>query len=137
MIRIYKLATMEIEYHNIEKETIKNTDYRRVLYTVPKSMQLVLMSIPPKQNIHNEVHSHTSQFIKVESGLGIISVSQKRNASKSEKKNYALGSGVSVIIPPGTWHKIESVGKTPLKLYTIYTPPEHRPGLIQKNRPKE
>jgi mannose-6-phosphate isomerase-like protein (cupin superfamily) len=111
---------------DIEKETIKNRDYRRVIYTVPKSMQLVLMSISRGQDIPTEIHPHTTQFIRIEKGLGIATI---------DGKEYALGDGVAITIPPGAKHRIQSVGKTPLKLYTIYTPPEHKPGLTQRNRP--
>lgn len=106
---------------NIEKETIKNTDYRRVIYTVPKSMQLVLMSLPKGGEIPMETHPKTTQFIKVEKGLGIAIVNGI---------HHGLSDGESVIIPPGARHKIMNVGRAPLKLYTIYTPPEHKQGLV-------
>jgi mannose-6-phosphate isomerase-like protein (cupin superfamily) len=113
---------MEPNYINIEKATIQNTDYRRVIYTVPKSFQLVLMSIPVGENIRMEKHHKTTQFIRVERGLGIAEVSGKY---------YALGNGISITIPPNTFHYVENVGKIPLQLYTIYTPPDHSPNLIE------
>ncbi|HMP28365.1 MAG TPA: cupin domain-containing protein [Saprospiraceae bacterium] len=109
---------------NIENETLKNTDYRRVIYTVPKNMQLVLMSIPKGKDIPSEIHPHTTQFIRIEKGLGIATI---------DGKEYGLGDGIELIIPPGFKHRIQNVGKTPLKLYTIYTPPEHRAGLVQQS----
>jgi mannose-6-phosphate isomerase-like protein (cupin superfamily) len=113
---------MEPYHTNIKRKVIENNDYRRVLYTVPKSFQLVCMSIPIGDNIHAEKHQKTTQFIVIEKGLGIATVNNK---------HYALGEGVSITIPPNVVHKIENVGDKPLKLYTIYTPPEHPDGLIQ------
>lgn len=110
---------------NIEEETLDNTDYRRVVYTVPGSFQLVYMSIPGGQDIPEEIHPDITQFIRVESGLGIATV---------DGKYYALGDGTSITIPPGSSHRIESSGSEDLKLYSIYTPPEHKPGTIHKTR---
>ena len=109
-------------YTNIERETIENNDYRRIIYTVPHSFQLVLMSIPVGGNIHMEKHPETTQFIRVEKGLGIAEIAGEF---------YALGDGISITIPPNTYHYVENVGKTPLQLYTIYTPPEHPPNLVE------
>lgn len=112
-------------YRNIEKDTINNNYYRDVQYTVDGKMQLVLMSIPPKQSIHMETHPDTAQFIRIEKGLGIATINGK---------HYGLSDGHAIIIPPRTPHRIENVGKTPLKLYTIYSKPEHENNLIQKTR---
>jgi Cu-Zn family superoxide dismutase len=113
-------------YHrNIEKDTITNGYYRDVEYTVDGKMQLVLMSIPPKQDINMETHPDTAQFIRIEKGLGIATINGK---------HYGLSNGHAIIIPPLTPHRIENVGKTPLKLYTIYSKPEHENNLVQKTR---
>lgn len=117
---------MEPYHANIEKDTIANDNYRRVVYTVPHSFQLVLMSIPVGGNIHMEKHEKTTQFIRVEKGLGVAIVPDKEH-------QFALADGVCIVIPPNTFHKIENIGDEPLKLYTIYTPPEHPQNLIQRN----
>ena len=110
-------------YSDIDANTKNNKAYRRVVYTVPGSMQLVLMSIPPNDEIHKETHPHTTQFIKVEGGVGVATIGDKK---------FALAPGISVVIPPNTEHHIQnSSGNTPLSLYTIYTPPEHPEGLVQ------
>lgn len=116
---------MEPYHQNIEKDTITNSYYRDVEYTVDGKMQLVLMSIPPNQDIHMETHPDTAQFIRVEKGLGIATINGRY---------YGLSDGHAIIIPPRTPHRIETVGKTPLKLYTIYSKPEHKNNLIQKTR---
>lgn len=151
---------------NIEKKTIQNKNYRKVLFTTPQ-MQLVVMSI--ENDIPKEIHKKTTQFIRVESGTGFaeINISNSRLTSKSKsnsnsrltsrsksnsnsrltsksksntkarsksnknKKRIKLEDGVAVIIPAGTEHYIKNTGKDPLKLYTLYSPPEHEPQLIQ------
>lgn len=117
---------MEPFAENIEQQTLDNEDYRRVAYTVPGSMQLVYMSILPGDDIPMEVHPNTTQFIRIESGIGIAEI---------DGVDHALADGVSVIIPPGAEHRIENSGYEPLKLYTIYTPPEHPEGLVEKTKP--
>jgi mannose-6-phosphate isomerase-like protein (cupin superfamily) len=110
---------------NIESETLKNTHYRKVLFTTPE-MQLVLMSLEPQENIPREKHEKTSQFIRVESGKGIIMVGNRR---------YRLRDGDSIIIPHQTWHLVKNTGKRALKLYTIYSPPEHPKKIIHRRQP--
>ena len=110
---------------NIEKDTLRNNYYRKVEYSVDGKMQLVLMSIPPKQDIHTEIHHDTAQFIRIEKGLGIATINGK---------HYGLSDGTSIIVPPHAEHRIENVGNAPLKLYTIYSKPEHKPKLVQKTR---
>jgi|SRR3972149_10146649 len=102
---------------NIETLTLKNKFYRKVLYTVSHSLQLVVMSLKPQEDIGMEKHPSTSQFIRVEKGKGIAII---------KNKLYHLKNGDSIIIPPNTYHNIINTScKNPLKLYTIYTPPEH------------
>lgn len=113
---------------NIEKETLKNTDFRHVLHTSPY-MQLVLMSIKPGQDIGMEVHPYTTQFFRAESGHGIAVINNK---------SYPLNNGDVVIVPPGNVHNIINLSKTePLQLYTIYAPPHHPPKTTQKNKPSQ
>jgi mannose-6-phosphate isomerase-like protein (cupin superfamily) len=110
---------------DIEKATLKNTAYRKVLQTTPQS-QLVLMSIPYGDDIHQEVHTSTTQFIRIESGSGVAYVDDNR---------HILKDGVVIVIPPGKRHYIKNTGSKPLKLYSIYSPPEHPEGLIQMRNP--
>jgi mannose-6-phosphate isomerase-like protein (cupin superfamily) len=116
-----------MEYRgNIEKISLTNTFYRKILHTT-SNMQLVVMMIKPGEEIGMEKHSHTSQFIRVESG--------KAKAIIGDEKYY-LKDGDVVIIPPKTYHNIINRGKSNLHLYTIYTPPEHPKKLKQKNKPQ-
>ncbi len=110
---------------NIEALTKHNTFFRKVIFTA-KHMQLVVMSLPPKGDIGLETHPHTDQFIRVEAGEG------KCKIGDSE---YALKDGVSVIIPAGSEHNVWNTSPSEdLKLYTIYTPPEHKDGTIHKTK---
>ena len=109
---------------NIEKITIKNNYYRKVIHTT-SNMQLVIMSLKPNEEIGSEIHSHTSQFIRVEEGFAKAIINNKR---------YYLKSGDAIIIPPGARHNIINTSSEELKLYTIYTPPEHNPKTKQYNK---
>jgi mannose-6-phosphate isomerase-like protein (cupin superfamily) len=104
---------------NIEKETIDNTDYRRVLYTA-KNCQLVLMSIEPGDEIGEEVHT-LDQFIRIEEGKGRVIM---------DGTSHELCDDHAVIIPAGMRHNVVNTGENPLKLYTVYAPPEHKDGIV-------
>lgn len=116
-------------YHgNIEEITLNNTDYRRVLYT-GKYMQLVVMNIKPNEEIGSETHSGHDQFIRVEKGTGI--------AIFGDNEIKELKDGISIVIPSGIKHNIKNTGNEDMKLYTIYSPPEHTEGKVQKDKPYE
>ena len=111
---------------DIEKATLDNIYYRRVLYTTPQQ-QLVLMNIPVNDDIHLEIHPHTTQFIRFESGTGEVRINDIVLNVKD---------GSSVTIPPNSYHQvINTSSKESLKLYTIYSPPEHPKDLIQTSNP--
>lgn len=100
---------------NIEKITSKNNYYRKVLHT-NKYQQLVVMNLRPFEEIGEEVHPKTSQFIRVESGSGVAMIAGKK---------YILKDGDAIIIDNNVSHNVKA-GKNGLKLYTIYSPPEHK-----------
>jgi len=113
---------------NIEKMTTENTDYRRVLYTA-KNTQLVVMNIQPGDEIGNEVHE-LDQFIRVEEGRGKAILNNGEN-------EYELEDDFAIIIPAGSWHNIINTGDRELKLYTLYSPPEHKDGTVHKTKADE
>jgi len=113
-------------YRDIEKLTIDNNYYRHVLYTLP-NFQLVLMSLKPGVEIGMEAHPTITQFIRVESGNGVAII---------DNVKYPLSDGFAVVIPPKSNHNIINTSTKSLKLYSIYTPHEHKPGTLQLNRPK-
>jgi len=110
---------------NIEEATKENKNFRRVLYTAPHS-QLVTMCLAPGEDIGKEVHSKLDQFIRIESGEG--------RAVINGDEHY-LGAGYAVVIPAGTEHNIINTSSSKeLKLYTVYSPPQHPDGEIQATR---
>lgn len=115
-------------YDNIEELTLANRNYRHVLYTT-NNLQLVLMSLRPQEEIGSEIHPTTSQFIRVEKGVGKAVI---------DGKNYKLEDGDVVVIPPGAKHNIINISPhAPLQLYTIYTPPNHPPKTLQPTKPDD
>lgn len=108
---------------NIERSTIQNDNYRKVLFTSPK-LQLVDMALQPDQDIGEETHSDTDQFIRVDAGSGIAIL---------DGRKVELVDGDAIIVPAGTKHNIVASDKG-LKLYTVYSPPHHRDGVIHKTK---
>jgi mannose-6-phosphate isomerase-like protein (cupin superfamily) len=116
---------MEGYVTNIEEKTQKNSYFREVLFTGPYS-QLVVMALAPGEEIGLETHAKVDQFIRVETGTGKAILNGKE---------HKLEDGSAVVIPAGTAHNIvNSSSSQPLKLYTIYTPPEHPDGTVHKNK---
>ncbi len=105
--------------NNIEKETKENTNFRKVLYTA-KNTQLVVMHLNPGEEIGEEVHT-LDQFLRVEEGSGVAVLDGIETKIESE---YAI------IVPAGTKHNVINKGNGPMKLYTLYSPPEHKDGTI-------
>ena len=110
---------------DIEKLTTGNSDFRRVLYT-GKHMQLVLMAIPPGGEIGAEVHDTHDQFLRVEEGRGEVVI---------DGTTSAIADDFAIIVPAGARHNVINTGDTPLKLYTLYAPPEHRLDVVHPTRP--
>jgi len=112
---------------NLESETETNEYYRKVLYTVPSSMQLVVMSLEPGEDIPMEIHKNQSQFIRIESGYGTLVMDNVR---------YELSPGTGFIVPYGTPHwVINTSNNEKLKLYSIYAPPEHPVNRLDIDQP--
>jgi mannose-6-phosphate isomerase-like protein (cupin superfamily) len=109
---------------DIEKVTESNSDFRRVLYT-GHNLQLVLMAIQPGDEIGEEVHEDRDQFFRIEAGEGEIWIDGVRNAVKADD---------AVIVPQGARHNVVSTGTEPLRLYTIYGPPEHVDGTVHRTK---
>ena len=110
---------------NIEKETLKNKSFRKVLYTA-KHCQLVLMSLKPKEEIGMEVHNDNDQFFRFESGSGKVII---------DGNEYSVKDGSAIIVPSGSQHNvINTSSKEELKLYTIYSPAHHQDGIEKKTK---
>jgi mannose-6-phosphate isomerase-like protein (cupin superfamily) len=108
---------------NIEDLTVRNDAFRRVLYTA-KHCQLVVMALKPKEEIGAEVHT-LDQFFRVEEGTGEAILDGVR---------MTIRAGFAVVVPAGAHHNIINTGNIPLKLYTLYAPPNHRDGVVHHTR---
>lgn len=111
---------------NIEQESIHNKDYRRVIFTA-EHCQLVLMSIDVGDEIGEEVHK-VDQFIRADAGRGESIINGKKRS---------FGNGDAVVVPAGALHNIINTGDEPLKLYTVYSPPQHLHNTLQKTKADE
>lgn len=112
-------------YHDdIEKQTKGNSDFRRVLYT-GKHLQLVLMALKPGEEIGAEVHPDNDQFFRVDSGSGVVTI---------DGKDSKISDGFAVVVPAGARHNIKNDGTEPLKLYTLYGPPDHKDRTVHKTK---
>lgn len=110
---------------NIEKDTLENENFRKVLYT-GKHCQLVLMSLKPLEEIGMEVHEENDQFFRFEQGEGKCII---------DGNEYALTDGSVIIVPAGAEHNIINVSETEdLKLYTIYSPAHHKDGIVRATK---
>lgn len=115
---------------NIDRFAKMNPNYRTALWT-GEHLQVTLMSIPVGGDIGLEIHHDLDQFIRIEYGMAKVMMGKCKNAlnyCKNADGDYA------VIIPAGTWHNIINIGKTPLKLYSIYAPPQHPYGTVHKTK---
>ena len=111
---------------DIEELTEKNRVFRRVLYT-GKHLQLVLMSLKPGEEIGEETHADRDQFFRIEEGKGEIVIDGKRTKVESDD---------AMIVPAGARHNVINSGDEPLRLYTLYGPPEHRDGYVAATKAK-
>ena len=110
---------------NIEKETLENMNFRKVLYT-GKHSQLVLMCLKPKEEIGMEVHEENDQFFRFEKGMGKCII---------DGNEYALQDGTAIVVPSGAQHNIINTSETEeMKLYTIYSPAHHKDGIVRMTK---
>ena len=114
-------------YGNIEKLTVENDNFRQVIFT-GKHAQLVLMSLLPGEEIGNEVHANVDQFFRIEQG-------EAKFVLNNGKEQHLARNGEAVIIPAGTWHNVINGSQTkPVKLYTVYSPPNHPAKTVQATK---
>lgn len=112
-------------FGHIEKDTLENSDFRRVLFT-GKHSQLVLMSLKPQEEIGLETHDHVDQFFRFEQGIGEVTIDDQK---------FEVHDGDSVIIPAGSKHNVVNTSQIEeLKLYTIYSPANHPEGTVHHTK---
>ncbi len=115
---------------DIEEATLGNDTFRTVLYT-GASMQLTVMTLAPGEEIGLEVHPHLDQFIRIEQGNAKVVMGP---AEDELVDTHVLEDDWAVVIPGGTWHNVVNTGDEPLKLYSIYAPPEHPDGTVHRTK---
>ena len=112
-------------FANIEKDTLKNENFREVLYT-GKHSQLVLMALKPREEIGMETHPDNDQFFRIEKGEGRCII---------DGNEYEITDGSAIVVPAGAEHNVENTSETEmLKLYTIYSPAHHRDKVVRKTK---
>jgi len=110
---------------NIEKDTLENNNFRKVLYT-GKHSQLVLMSLKPQEKIGMEVHADNDQFFRFETGQGKCVI---------DGNEYDVGDGSAIVVPAGAQHNVINLSSSEdLKLYTIYSPAHHKDGVVRATK---
>ncbi len=110
---------------NIEKDTLENRKFRKVLYT-GKHSQLVLMSLRPTEEIGMETHTENDQFFRFEAGKGKVII---------DGNEYEVGDGMAIVVPAGAKHNIINISDSKeLKMYTIYSPPHHKDGIVRETK---
>lgn len=115
---------------NINHATTKNQNFRTTLWT-GDHLQLTLMSIPASGDIGVEMHPDVDQFIRVEDGQARVYLSRCRDALREE---IDVSDSYAIVIPAGTWHNVVNTGNYPLKLYSLYAPPQHPRGTVHKTK---
>jgi mannose-6-phosphate isomerase-like protein (cupin superfamily) len=115
---------------NIDEATKQNNNYRTALWT-GTHLQVTLMSIKVGEDIGLEIHPNIDQFIRIEDGEGRVRMGKSKDNLDFQGR---VRDGFAIMIPAGTWHNVVNTGNKPLKLYSIYAPPQHPQGVIQVNK---
>jgi mannose-6-phosphate isomerase-like protein (cupin superfamily) len=115
---------------DIERETLDNETFRTVVYTGAHT-QLTLMRLAPGEDIGLEAHPHLDQFLRVEAGRGRVELGRSEDAVD---ETHEVEADWAVIVPAGVWHNLVNTGDEELKLYSLYSPPEHPDGTVHRTK---
>ena len=115
---------------NINQAAKQNNTYRDTIWT-GKHLQVTLMSINVGEDIGLEIHPNVDQFLRIEEGQGLVQMGKEKNNLDFEKY---VGDDFAIMVPSGTWHNVTNTGNTPLKLYSIYGPPNHPFGTVHRTK---
>ncbi|GAA1710952.1 MAG: cupin domain-containing protein [Dietzia sp.] len=115
---------------NIEDATLANTNYRTTLWT-GKHLQMTVMAIAPGDDIGLEVHEDHDQFLRVEQGRGRVQMGPAEDRLEFDEE---VGDDWVILVPAGSWHNVTNIGDEPLKVYSIYAPPEHEHGTVHATK---
>jgi mannose-6-phosphate isomerase-like protein (cupin superfamily) len=115
---------------NVEEATLQNSTYRTTLWT-GKHLQLTVMSIEPGHDIGLEVHADHDQFLRVEAGKARVQMGPSKEDLSYDR---TVEDDWVILVPAGSWHNVTNVGKQPLKVYSLYGPPEHPHGTVHQTK---
>jgi mannose-6-phosphate isomerase-like protein (cupin superfamily) len=115
---------------DIEQETVANTTFRTVVFT-GEHTQLTVMSLAPGESIGREVHEGIDQFLRVERGSGRVELGRSEDAVD---ETHDVGDDWAIVIPAGIWHNVVNTGESDLKVYSLYSPPEHPPDTVHRTK---
>ncbi|MCY8014418.1 cupin domain-containing protein [Bacillus haynesii] len=115
---------------NINEAAKQNKTFRTALWT-GKHLQVTLMSLNPGEDIGLEMHPHVDQFLRVEQGRGIVQMGPSKHHLQFKRNVY---DDTAIVVPAGTWHNLTNTGHAPLKLYSIYAPPNHPFGTVHRTK---
>lgn len=118
---------------NIEKAAKRNRTFRTAIWT-GKHLQVTLMSINVSEDIGLEVHPNTDQFLRIEEGKGLVQMGDRKNNLYFRRR---VSEDDAIMVPAGMWHNVTNTGNEPLKLYSIYAPPEHPFGTVHRTKADE
>lgn len=118
---------------NINEATKQNNNFRTALWT-GNHLQVTLMSIKVGDDIGLEIHPNVDQFIRIEQGQGIVRMGKNKNKLDFQAR---VSDDFAIMIPAGTWHNVTNTGNIPLKVYSIYAPPQHPRGVVNVIKPRE
>ncbi|WP_435924193.1 cupin domain-containing protein [Paenibacillus sp. DYY-L-2] len=135
--RDHEQMTMNIKDHgpnpfvvNIEEAAEHNRNFRTALWT-GTHLQVTLMSLMPGEDIGLEIHPGTDQFLRIEDGHGFVQMGARKDRLDFQRN---VNEDDAIIVPAGTWHNLTNTGTKPLKLYSIYAPPRHPFGTVQRTK---
>ena len=115
---------------DVQRATLQNTDFRRVLFT-GRQTQLTVMRLAPGEEIGVEMHDHLDQFLRIEQGSGRVTFGPSADQVDEE---HEVADDWAVIVPGGVWHNVVNTGDGDLKLYSLYSPPEHPEGTVHRTK---
>jgi mannose-6-phosphate isomerase-like protein (cupin superfamily) len=115
---------------DIERATLENENFRTVVWTGEHS-QLTVMRIPPGEDIGKEVHPDHDQFIRIEAGQGRAELGPSEDVVE---ETHDVGDDWAIVIPAGVWHNVVNTGESDLKVYSLYSPPEHPPDTVHRTK---
>jgi mannose-6-phosphate isomerase-like protein (cupin superfamily) len=115
---------------DIERATLENENFRTVLFTGERQ-QLTVMRLGPGEDIGRELHPDTDQFLRIEQGRGRVELSRSED---TVDETHDVEADWAIVVPAGLWHNVVNTGDEPLKLYSIYSPPEHPDGTVHRTK---